>query len=120
MVKPMPELHDLYAEAEKLKDAGNNDQAVTLLEKILVTDETYVLAHLALAVLLGKLGRHEEAVTHGERACELDPNDPFNFTALSVTFQRASQGVGNVADSQRYIMLAEQATATAHQLQGRM
>ena len=119
-VKTMPELHDVYAEAEKLKDDGKYDQAVELLEQILSTDETFVLAHLALAVVLGKLGRHEEAIAHGQRACELEPNDPFHFTALSVTFQRASQGVDNAADNQRYIMLAEQAMATAHQLQGRM
>ena len=115
----MADLHELYAAAEKLKDEGKYDEAVSNLEEILAADETFVLAHLALAVLYGKLGRQEDAIRHGQRACELDPNDAFNFTALSVTYQRASQAVDNAADNQRYIMLAEQAMATAHQLQGR-
>jgi hypothetical protein len=35
----------------------------------------------------------------------LEPNDPFSFTALSVTFQRAYAGTGNM----QYIRLAEDA-----------
>ena len=119
-VRIMPEIHELYDQAEKLKDAGKYEEAVSILEQALGTDETYVLAHLALAVIHGKLGRHDEAIGHGQRACELDPKDPFNFTALSVTYQRASQAVDNATDNQRYIMLAEQAMAMAHQLQGGM
>ena len=114
----MPELHEMYDIAETLKDEGKYEEAVTQLKEILTVDETYALAHLALAVVLGRLGRHKEATEHGQHACEIAPNDPFNFTALSVTFQRASQAADNAADNQRYIMLAEQAMATAHQLQG--
>mgnify|MGYP003314640330 FL=1 len=115
----MPELHQLYDEAEKLKDEGKLEEAVAKLEEVLEADETFVLAHLALAVVYGRMGRHEDGIRHGQRACELDPSDPFHFTALSVTFQRASQAVDNAADNQRYIMMAEQAMEQAHQLQGR-
>ena len=116
----MAELHELYDAAEKLKDAGKHDQAVEKLEELLAVDDSYVLAHLALAVIYGQLGRHEDGIRHGQRACAPDPSDPFHFTALSVTYQRASQAVDNAADNQQYIMLAEQAMAQAHQLQGRM
>ena len=40
-------------------------------------------------MLYGKLGRHDDAIRHGLKVCELEPKDPFSFTAMSVTFQRA-------------------------------
>ena len=113
----MAELHELYDAAEKLKDAGKHDQAVEKLEELLAVDDSYVLAHLALAVIYGRLERHEDGIRHGQKACEIAPDDPFHFTALSVTYQRASQGVDNATDNQKYIMLAEQAMEQAHQLQ---
>lgn len=116
----MAELHELYSTASKLKDQNQNEEAISKLLEILEIDESFVLAHLALSVIYGRVGRHQEAVQHGQRACELDPSDAFNFTALSVTCQRASQAVDNAADNQRYIQAAEQAMAQAHQLQGDM
>jgi hypothetical protein len=43
----------------------------------------------------------------------LEPSDPFNFTALSVTYQRAWAGT----QDQQYIAKAEDAMAKAQQLQ---
>ncbi|HEX4129505.1 MAG TPA: scaffolding protein [Pirellulales bacterium] len=80
---------ELYAEAEKLKDQGNLEAAVAKLEELLSASPDYALAHSALAVYLGRLKRHPEAVQHAIRVCELEPNDPFSFTALSVIYQRA-------------------------------
>jgi Flp pilus assembly protein TadD len=40
-------------------------------------------------VYLGRIKRHSEAVAHAQKVCELEPNEPFSFTALSVTCQRA-------------------------------
>ena len=59
------------------------------------------------------MGQHEKAVEHGKKACEIDPNDAFNFTAMSVTYQRAWQGT----QRNDYIQLAEDAMARAHALQ---
>jgi tetratricopeptide (TPR) repeat protein len=109
---------EMYNEAEKLKDDGKYDEAITKLNEVLEQDESHVLSHLALAVLYGRVSQHADAVKHGQRACELDPSDPFNFTAMSVTYQRASQGVDNAQDNQRYVHLAEEAMARAHMLQG--
>jgi tetratricopeptide (TPR) repeat protein len=105
---------ELYNQAEQLKDDGKYEQAIEKFEQVLELDDKYVLAHLALAVVLGKVGKHEEAIRHGQMACELDPTDPFNFTAMSVTFQRAFAGTQN----RHYIQLAEEAMARAHMLQG--
>ena len=110
----MSDINQMYNTAEKLKDDGKLDDAIAKLKELLEMDSGHVLSHLALAVLHGRVGQHELAVEHGKKACELDPNDPFNFTAMSVTFQRAWQGT----QKQEYIQLAEDAMARAHTLQG--
>ena len=105
----------LYKEADQLKAAGDPGGAIAKLNEALAIDPTHVLSHLALAVLCFRVGEFEQSVAHGRKACELDPTDAFNFTALSVTYQRAWQGT----QKQEYIQLAEDAMAKAHMLQGR-
>jgi len=104
----MPTPDELYAEASKLKNAGNLPEAVAKLEEILSIDPNHVLAHSALGVHLQKLGRFDQAIAHATRVTELDPNDPFSFTQLSVICQRCGK-----------IQEAEDAMARAHALQGR-
>lgn len=111
----MSDLMQMYKEADKLKDEGQLDEAIAKLQELLEKDENHVLSHLALAVIYGRVDKHEEAVKHGQRACEIDSNDPFNFTAMSVTFQRAWQGT----QKQEFIQMAEDAMARAHMLEGR-
>lgn len=111
----MSDLTALYDEADKLKDEGKYEDAIAKLRQILGEDPNYVLAHLALAVILGRMGQHDEAVEHGRQACALEPTEPFNFTAMSVTYQRAFAGTGN----RDYIRLAEESMAQANALQYR-
>jgi tetratricopeptide (TPR) repeat protein len=111
----MPTNEELYDEADRLKDQGQLDAAIGKLNELLAQDDAYALAHAALAVMYGKSGRHEDAIRHGQRVCELEPNDPFSFTAMSVTYQRAFAGGGNHA----YIQLAEEAMARSRMIQGR-
>ncbi len=87
----MPSVHEIYNQADKLKDEGKLDEAVAKLEEALAADPNFALAHSALAVILGRLGRHDEAIAHGLKVCELEPNDAFSFTALSVTYQRGGR-----------------------------
>lgn len=103
----MPTNEELYQEHERLKDAGQLAEAAEVLEKAVAQDESYALAHSALAVVYGRLGRHEDAIRHGLKVCELEPDEPFSFTAMSVTFQRAGR-----------IPEAEDAMARARMLQG--
>ncbi|MCE9556852.1 MAG: tetratricopeptide repeat protein [Planctomycetes bacterium] len=112
----MPTSNELYDQADRLKDQGQLAEAAATLEDLLKNEETYALAHSALAVLLGKLGRHAEAIQHARRVSELEPNDPFSFTALSVTYQRAFAGTQN----SQYIHLAEDAMARSRMLQAGM
>jgi tetratricopeptide (TPR) repeat protein len=110
----MSDVSALYAESEELKEEGKLDESIAKLNEILAIDENHVLSHLALAVLYGRVNKHEEACKHGEKACELEPNEAFNFTAMSVTYQRAWQGT----QVQAYITKAEDAMARAHEIQG--
>lgn len=111
----MSDVNSLYAEAEKLKDDQQFDAAIEKLHECLTLDATHALSHLALAVVYGKVGQHEKACEHGEKACEVEPTEAFNFTALSVTYQRAWAGT----QQQVYITKAEDAMAKAHMLEGR-
>jgi len=105
-------LVQLYDEADQLKAEGKLDEAVAKLQAALAIDENYALAHSALSVLLQRQNQHEQAVKHAERVCKLEPDDPFSFTAMSVTYQRAYAGTNNM----EYIRLAEDAMEHSRQL----
>lgn len=109
----MSDIHAKYQAVEKLIDDEKYEEAIAGLQEIVQEDESYVLAHLALSRVYTKTGQHAEAITHGQKACELEPNDAFNFTALSVTYQRAWAGT----QDQKYIQLAEEAMAHARTLE---
>jgi tetratricopeptide (TPR) repeat protein len=110
----MPSLHEIYDQADRLKDEGKMDEAIAKYQEALAQDESFALAHSALAVVYGRVGKHDEAIKHAQRACEINPQEPFSYTALSVTYQRAYAGTGE----QGYIQLAEDAMARARTLQG--
>ncbi|MBN2580593.1 MAG: scaffolding protein [Pirellulales bacterium] len=80
----------LYDEAIALQQAGKLEEAVGKLEALLVESPDYGLAHAALSVFCGKLDRHDEAVEHARKVCDLEPDDPFSYMALSITCQRAA------------------------------
>ncbi len=103
----------LYNEADKLKDAGDLDGAVAKLQEALEVDETYSLAHAALAVVEQKRGNHDQAIEHAKKVCDLEPNDAFSYTALSVTYQRAYAGTGEMS----YIQMAEDAMAKSREME---
>ncbi|WP_182871212.1 tetratricopeptide repeat protein [Rhodopirellula sp. JC639] len=109
----MSDIHSQYNDVEKLIDDEKFSEAIEGLNSILEQDGSFVLGHLALARVYTKTGQHAEAIQHGEKACELEPNDPFNFTAMSVTYQRAWAGT----QDQQYIAKAEDAMAKAQMLQ---
>jgi len=96
-----------YEAAEALKNAGDLPAAVAALEAVVAADPDFALAHSALAAWCTRLERHEEAIRHARRVCELEPADPFSFTALSVACMRG----GRIAE-------AEEALARSRMLQG--
>lgn len=103
----------VYDEAIKLKDAGDLDGAAAKLTELIEADADYTLAYSALAVVEQKRGNHEQAIAHAKKVCELAPNDAFSYTALSVTYQRAYAGMGEMS----YIQLAEDAMAKSREVE---
>jgi tetratricopeptide (TPR) repeat protein len=104
----MPTKHEIYDQADKLKDDGKLPEAAAKLQEALAMDSNFALAHSALAVIYGKLGQHEKAIQHGLKVVELEPQDAFSYTAMSVTYQRAGR-----------IPEAEEMMARAHFIQQR-
>lgn len=96
-----------YAEAERLKDSGDLAGAVAALEQLVADDADFALAHSALAAWCTRLERHQDAVRHARLVVELEPRDPFSYTALSVACMRAGM-----------IPEAEDALARSRMLQG--
>ena len=96
-----------YAAAERLKDGGDLAAAVAALEALVADHPDFALAHSALAAWCTRLERHEDAVRHARRVCELEPGDAFSYTALSVACMRAGR-----------IPEAEDALARSRTLQG--
>jgi len=95
-----------YDEAIEMQQAGKLEEAVAKLESLLADEPNCVLAYAGLSVFYNKLGRNDEAVEHARKVCELDPDDPFSFMAMSLICQRA----GRIAE-------AEQALGTAMEKQ---
>ena len=87
----MPTPDQMYDEANALKEKGDLEGSVAKLNEILAADDKHVLTHMALAVNFQRLGRFDEAIRHATRAAELDPNDPFSWTQLSVICQRCGR-----------------------------
>jgi len=109
----MPTVNELYKAHEQLKREGKIDEAIATLEELLKQDDKHVLSHLALSVLYGKANKHDLAVTHAEKAVEIEPQDTFNWTALSTTYQKAFEATRD----RQFIFRAEDAKQRAAQMQ---
>jgi tetratricopeptide (TPR) repeat protein len=102
-----------YNAAEQLKDQGKYDEAIALLQEILSENAEHVLTHLTLARIYTLQGKFDSAIAHSQQACQLEPQDPFNFTALSVTYQRTFAGT----QDHKFIQMAEDAMAESRRLE---
>jgi len=98
---------EAYAAAEELKNSGKIEEAVAALDAVVAKNPDFALAYSALAAWCTRLERHEKAVEYARRVCELEPNEPFSYTALSVACMRA----GKIAE-------AEEALARSRMMNG--
>jgi tetratricopeptide (TPR) repeat protein len=106
----MNQINELENAADALRAAGKHEEAISKLQEILAMDESFVRAHLGLAVLYHLIGDYDHSVLHGERAVELEPGDSFNVAALSITYQRALTATGDL----RFKEKAEEMLARNH------
>lgn len=72
-----------YDECVALQRSEKTREAID--ELLLLTQQypDYALAHLALAVFYCKLEQFEASMEQMKTACELEPDDPFYYTAFS-------------------------------------
>lgn len=96
----------LYEEAIALRNQGDKQGAVEKLKEALTIDPDFTLGHGLAARLYADLAMADEAIRHAERVVELEPNDTFSYTALSVIYQRCGR-----------IPEAEEAMARANSMQ---
>ena len=102
----MPTPNELYDQAADLRDKGDKEGAVTILEEAVALDPAFAVGHGMLAKLHADLAHSDKAIEHAVKVAELEPDDPFSFTALSVIYQRCGR-----------IPEAEHAKAMAYQKQ---
>ena len=100
----MPTVDQRYDEAIELQQEGKLEEAVGKLSALIADQPDYALGHAALSVFYGKLGRHDEAIEHARKVCELEPDDSFSFMAMSLICQRA----GRPAEAEQALGLAMQ------------
>lgn len=107
----MVSLDEMYDQAIELQQKGDLEGALAKLQELLQVDPNYALAHAALSVFYSKLEDHEKAVAHARKVCELEPEDPFSFVALSLICQKA----GLIAEAEEAMWHARQAQVAAIQ-----
>lgn len=105
------QIDQLYDEAIAIQEKGDLEGAIAKLQELLAIDPNYALAHAALSVFYSKLDDHEKAVEHARKVCELEPEDPFSFVALSLICQKA----GLLAEAEEAMWQARQAQVAAMQ-----
>lgn len=81
----------LYDEAVDLRDAGDKEAAIVKLEESVAIDPAFAIGHGMLAKLFADLARIDKAIYHANRVVELEPEDTFSYTALSVIYQRCGK-----------------------------
>ena len=96
---------EMYDTAIAMHERGQLDEAISKLKELLAHEETYALAHAALSVFYSRLERHDEAIEHAQRVCDLEPDDPFSFIAMSLLCQKA----GRIPEAERALMEARRA-----------
>jgi Tfp pilus assembly protein PilF len=102
----MPTANELYDLAVDLRDRGDKPGAVSKLEEAIQLDPSFVIGHGMLAKLYADLAEADKAILHAKKVVELEPDDSFSYTALSVIYQRCGR-----------IPEAEHAKAVAYQKQ---
>ena len=87
----MPTPNELYDQAADLRDQGDKEAAVAKLEEAVALDPAFAIGHGMLAKLYADLAKADKAIEHALKVAELEPDDAFSFTALSVIYQRCGR-----------------------------
>lgn len=83
--------NELYDEALDLRDKGDKPAAIAKLEEAIAIDPAFAIGHGMLAKLFADIAEAEKAIFHAKKVVELEPDDTFSYTALSVIYQRCGR-----------------------------
>jgi Flp pilus assembly protein TadD len=100
----MPTANELYDFAVDLRDQGKKPEAVAKLEEAISLDPDFAIGHGMLAKLYADLADAQKAIRHAKKVVELQPDDAFSYTALSVIYQRC----GRIAEAEHAKAMAWQ------------
>jgi predicted Zn-dependent protease len=87
----MPTPNELYDQAIDLRDQGDKPAAVARLEEAVALEPGFAIGHGMLAKLYADLAEADKAIAHAQKVVELEPDDTFSYTALSVIYQRCGR-----------------------------
>jgi Tfp pilus assembly protein PilF len=87
----MPTPDQLYDQAVDLRDGGDKPSAIAKLEEAIAIDPNFAIGHGMLAKLYVDITETEKAIHHAKKVVEIEPDDTFSYTALSVIYQRAGR-----------------------------
>lgn len=87
----MPTPNELYDQAVDLRDKGDKPGAIARLEEAVAQDPSFSIGHGMLAKLYVDLAESDKAIAHARKVVELEPDDTFSYTALSVIYQRCGK-----------------------------
>jgi len=113
------EAQQAYLEGLKLFGEQKHREAIEAYERSLVAAPDWTEALHGKAMALMHLGEYDAAIVVGERICELDANDAFAHTSLSMFYQRKSavaEAAGDEAAAKELIDRAEAEGAKARML----
>jgi Flp pilus assembly protein TadD len=100
----MPTANELYDLAVDLRDQGDKQGAIAKLEEAVGLEPGFAIGHGMLAKLYADLAEAEKAIAHARKVVELEPDDGFSYTALSVIYQRC----GRIAEAEHAKAMAWQ------------
>jgi tetratricopeptide (TPR) repeat protein len=83
--------NELYDQAVDLKESGEREQAIAKLEEAVALDPGFAIGHGMLAKLYVDIAEADKAIAHAKKVVELEPDDTFSYTALSVIYQRCGR-----------------------------
>jgi Flp pilus assembly protein TadD len=87
----MPTPHELYDQAVDLRDKADKPAAIAKLEEAVSLDPGFAIGHGMLAKLYADIAEIDKAIEHARKVVELEPDDAFSYTALSVIYQRCGR-----------------------------
>jgi len=99
----------MYDQAIEMQQKGDLEGAVASLRRLIEQDPDFALAHSALSAFYSRTEQYDQAIEHAMKVCELEPEDPFSFIALSLICQKA----GRIMEAERAMMQARQAQVAA-------